>query len=135
MIVLSNSTAQTLTPGQSITFDQVKLHTGCGESHRQGSASVKLRCQGVYEVNFNGNIAATAATTEVQLTIMLGTDPLSETTMKSQTATANAVNNVAAGTFVKNCCGDYNRITVVNTGTADVLVDANTCLRIGRRSG
>ena len=134
MIVLSNSTEQTLTPGQSITFDLVKLHTGCGECHRAGTSSVKLRCNGVYDVSFAGNIGSTVAG-PVQLVIELGGDPLTETTMISTPSAVGDLNNVASGTYVKNCCGDYDRITVTNNGTSDVVVGANSVLKIGRRSG
>lgn len=134
MIVLSNSTEQTLIPGQSITFDLVKLHTGCGECHRAGTSSVKLRCNGVYDVSFAGNIGGTV-TGPVQLVIELGGDPLTETTMISTPSAVGDLNNVASGTYVRNCCGDYDRITVTNNGTSDVVVGANSVLKIGRRSG
>lgn len=134
MIVLSNSTEQTLTPGQSITFDLVKLHTGCGECHRTGTSSVKLRCNGVYDVSFAGNIGGTVAG-PLQLVIELDGDPLTETTMISTPSAVGDLNNVARGTYVRNYCGDYDRITVTNNGTSDVVVGANSVLKIGRRSG
>lgn len=134
MIVVSNSTVQTLQPGQSITFDTVRLHTGNGECYRQGSSSVKLRCKGVYDVMFSGNIGGTTGGTEVQLSIELGGEILPETTMKSVPAATGDFNNVATGTYVCSGCGDYSRVTVTNTGTAPVVVDQNTSLRIGRRS-
>ena len=34
MIQVSNSTTQTLAPGQSLTFDSVLLKSGCAEAHR-----------------------------------------------------------------------------------------------------
>lgn len=134
MIVVSNSTEQTLQPGQSITFDIVRLHTGNGECHRQGSSSVKLRCQGVYDVSFSGNIGGSTDGTEVQLAIELGGEILPETTMKSVPAAVGDFNNVAKSTYVCSGCGDYSRVTVTNTGTAPVVVDQYTCLKIGRRS-
>lgn len=134
MIVVSNSTEQTLQPGQSITFDLIRLHTGCGECHRQGSSSVKLRCQGVYDVSFSGNISGSTGGTEVQLSIELGGEILPETTMKSMPSSPGDFNNVATGTYVCSGCGDYSRVTVTNTGAAPVVVDQNTCLKIGRRS-
>ena len=134
MIVLSNSTEQTLSPGQSLTFDLTKLHTGCAECHRAGTGSVKLRCNGVYEVYFGGNIGGTASGL-VQLVIELGGDPLLETTMKSIVSAPGDFNSVSRGTYVKNCCGDYDRITVTNNGNSTVVVDANAVLKIGRRSG
>jgi hypothetical protein len=40
--------------------------------------------------------------------------------------------NVATSTLIKNCCGDYDRITVTNTGTADVTVAANSAFIVRR---
>lgn len=134
MIVVSNSTEQTLQPGQSITFDTVVLHTGNGECHRQNSLYVKLRCRGVYSLQFSGNISGATADTPVQLTIEAGGEPLNETTMISTPAAANAFNNVSTGTLYGNCCNDCSRISVTNTGTEAVTVGANTALTIIRKS-
>ena len=134
MIVLSNSTEQTLAAGQSLTFNLVKLHTGCAERFRLGTGSVKLNCPGVYDIHFSGNVGGTAAG-PVQLAIEIGGDPLLETTMVSTPAAVGDFNNVATHTYVKNCPGDYDRITVTNTGEASVIVAANSELSIGRRSG
>lgn len=134
MIALTNTTAQTLTPGQSITFNDVILHTGCGECHRANTPSVKMRANGVYDVSFSGNISSATAGTPVQLSIQLSGTTLPETTMISTPAAADALNNVSVTTPVKNCCGDYDRVTVTNTGTVDVTVGANSVLYIRRSS-
>lgn len=133
MIVLSNSAEQTLLAGQSIVFDLVKLHSGCAECHRAGSNSVKMKQNGIYEVAFSGNIGGTVAG-PVQLSIQVGGETLAETTMISTAGAVGDLNNVAAQTRVRNCCGDYDRITVTNTGTSDVVVGANSALVVGRRS-
>lgn len=133
MIVLSNSAEQTLLSGQSITFDLVKLHSGCGECHRTGSNSVKMRQNGIYEVAFSGNIGGTVVG-PVQLSIEVGGEILQETTMISTAGAVGDLDNVSTETRVKNCCGDYDRITVTNTGTSDVVVGANSALVVGRRS-
>lgn len=133
MIVLSNSAEQTLFTGQSIVFDLVKLHSGCAECHRAGSNSVKMKQNGIYEVAFAGNIGGTVAG-PVQLSIQVGGETLAETTMISTAGAVGDLNNVATQTRVRNCCGDYDRITVTNTGTSDVVVGANSALVVGRRS-
>lgn len=133
MISLSNTTAQTLTPGQSITFNTVLLHTGCGECHRANTSSVKLRAKGIYDVHFSANIGATAPGA-AQLSIRLSGDTLNESTMISTTAAAGNLNSVATAIPVRNCCDDYDRITVTNTGTTTVTVGANPVLFITRRS-
>lgn len=134
MIVLSNSQQQTLLPGQALTFDLVKLHSGCGECHREGSSAVKMRCSGIYELSFHANIGGTVAG-PVQLALQVGGETLQETTMISTVTTVGDLNNVGAETRVRNCCGDYDRVTVVNTGTNDVVAGPNAALVIGRRSG
>lgn len=134
MIELTNSVAQTIQPGQSVTFNTVVLHTGCGECYRRNTPSVKLRANGIYEVTFSGNVSGTTAGTPVQLAIALGGIGLPETVMVSTPATANAFNNVSAGTFVQNTCGDYDRVTVINTGTVPVLLAANMNFRVRRMS-
>lgn len=134
MILLTNTIAQTIAPGDSVTFDEVILHSGCGECHRKGSGSVKLRCNGVYELHFSANIGGETAATAVQLTLEIGGEALPETTMISVPAAVTDLNNVATATLLKNCCGDYDRVTVVNTGTVPVVVGANPVLYVKRVS-
>lgn len=134
MIVLTNTTEQTLAPGQAITFDEVLLHSGCGECHRRNTGSVKMRANGCYDVFFAANIGGTTAAVPVQLSIQVGGATLPETTMISVPAAVADRNNVARDTTVKNCCGDYDRLTVVNTGTVPVVVGANSVFKV-RREG
>lgn len=132
MILLSNAMAQTVPVGGTITFDRVILHTGCGESHRRGTSGVRMRNNGIYEIHFAGNIASPTAGTPVQLSFDLSGETLPETTMIATASAANAFNNVATATLVKNQCGDYDRVSVKNTGTAPVIVDANTAFFVKR---
>lgn len=131
MIELTNTVAQTIAPGQAVTFDKVLLHTGCGERHRNGSNFVKLRPCAVYEVQFSGNIAPSAAG-PVQLALAISGYSLPETVMEYTSATPNVFGNVSTGTFVTNCCDDFDKVQVVNTGTTPVLLSANFNLRIKR---
>lgn len=131
MIVLSNTAAQTLAPGQSMTFDEDVLHTGCGECWRKNTGVVKLRANGVYELNFSGNISGATASGPAQLGLAIGEARLPETTMQSS---STGFNNVATATAVKNCCGDYDQITVKNTGTTTITVGPNAVLYIKRVS-
>lgn len=131
MIELSNTTAQTLTPGQALTFDTVLLRTGCSAYHRRNSGIITLSKIGVYEVHFSANIAGTAAG-PVQLAIELDGEPLTETTMISTPAAAADANNVATSTLVKTCAGCCGRLTVVNTGTSDVVVSPNPAFYVKR---
>lgn len=122
MILLTNTVAQTLAPGASVTFDTVILHTGTGECHRNGSSAVTMRCSGIYEVDFSANIGGTAAGA-VTLAIQTGGETLPETTMDSVTAAAGDLENVSTMTAIRNCCTGYDRITVTNTGTVEMTVE------------
>lgn len=133
MIILSNSIAQTLQPGQSATFDTIVVKTGCAECYRPGSGVVNLRFKdSLYDISFNGNIGATTADA-AQLSIAYDNSPMLETTMISQTAAAGDLNNVGASTAVKTMCCDCSAISVVNTGTTVVNLGERCCLKIGRR--
>ena len=91
-----------------------------------------MRANGIYEASFAGNISGAVAGTPVQLAFQLGGATMPETTMVSTPGAANASNNVATSTLIKNCCGDYDRITVTNTGTTDVTVAANSAFIVRR---
>lgn len=135
MILLSNQATQTLLPGQSLIFDEPILHSGCGECHRRNSSSVKLRAnKGVYTITFSGNVAGATAGDILQLAVQLSGSTLPETTIQETVATANAFNHISTTTAVRNCCGDYDRVTVTNVGTTAVTVGANAALLIVRNS-
>lgn len=125
MILLSNMATQTIQPGESITFDRVLLHTGCAECHRQGSSAIKLKCQGIYELHFHANVGGSAVGT-VQLQMEAGGEVLPETTMIVTEDTVGSLENVSVTTLIRNCCGDYDRITITNTGTIAAVIDANS---------
>lgn len=134
MIELTNTVAQAVQPGQAVTFDKLLGHSGCAECYDpRVPTSVKLNGNnGCYEVQFSGNVSGTEAGVPVQLAIALGPIGLPETVMVSTPSAANAFNNVATGTYVRNNCCDFDRISVVNTGTVPVLLSANMNLRIKR---
>ena len=132
MIELSNTAAQTIAPGQSLTFDTVLLKTGCAEAHRTNSSIVTLKADcAVYEIHFAANISATAAGT-AQLAISLDGEPLVETTMINTISTAGDPDNAATATLVKTGCGCCGKISVTNTGTTSVIVSANPALFVKR---
>lgn len=135
VIVLSNTIAQTIQPGQSLTFNAKILHTGCGECYRDGSGAVGLRsANGIYNCAFKANIASETTALPIQLALSINGSPLLETTMISTPETANVFNNVSCETAVSTCCcnGGTGSITVTNTGVNPVVVDANPSLYIKR---
>ena len=135
MIELTNTAQQTIPVGGSLVFDKKLIQAGCCECHRTNTPAVKMRQRGYYEVTFNGNIGGATAATAVQIALQLGGATLLETTMISVPAAANDLNNVSADTFLSNCCDDYDRITVVNTGAVPVIVGANASIKLKRVCG
>lgn len=132
MIELSNTTAQTITAGQSLTFDTVILKSGCAEAHRTNSGIITLRADcAIYEIHFAANVSGTTAG-PVQLAIALDGEPLVETTMINSIGTAGDLENAATATLVRTGCGCCGRITVKNTGTSDVVIGANPALFVKR---
>lgn len=132
MIELSNTTAQTIQPGQSLTFDTVILRSGCGEAHRKGSGIVTLRAScATYEAHFAANVTGTA-TGPVQLAIALDGEPLPETTMITSVGTAGDLDNAATATLVRTGCGCCSRLSIVNNGTVPVTVGANPAFFVKR---
>lgn len=132
MVVLSNSTAQTLQPGQALTFDLLKFHSGCGECARSGGP-VGLRYSGTYRLAFHGNVTGATAAAPVELSITIGGAALSETEMIYTPAVADAVGNVGSETYVRTC-GSGNNVTVENTGENPITVSPNAALVIARTS-
>lgn len=124
MYVLSNTTEQTLTPNQTTTFNAVVQHQGCGMSHRANSGLVSIRKPGLYLVSFSGNVTGTAAGT-VQLSVALDGEALAETTMTNSIATAGDPENVSGLTLVRVNCNCCVQLSVKNTGTTDVVINAN----------
>lgn len=134
MIVLSNTTEQTLALGQSISFNTVITHSGDGECFRRDPTSVRLRRVGRYEIHFSANVTGPTAGTPVQLTIQTSGVNLPETTMISVPAAVGDLNNVATATAVANCCGDFDRVSVTNTGANSITIGANPNLFVKRIS-
>lgn len=133
MIVLTNTLSQTLQPGEVVTFNDVTLHTGCGEFFRQNSGSIGLKACGIYEVDFSANVGGTVAASPVELTIAIGDSPLLETEMISQPTDATTeFNNISSGTYVATANGVANTITVKNTGVNPIIIAPNPQLRVRR---
>jgi hypothetical protein len=132
MIELSNSNAQTLSGGQSATFDTILLHTGCAEFFRQNTNFVNLtqKCA-IYEISFNCNIGGTEAG-DAQIGISLNNSPLKETVGMVVTATAGDLENVSGSTYIKTCCCENDTILLTNTGTTSINIGANPRFSIKR---
>ena len=131
MIELSNSAAQTIPVGGAVTFDVVLLKSGCDVCFNSMlPTSVKLNQRRIYDVEFQGNITSDTAATPVQLSIAIAGSAIPQTAMDSVPTAANDLNHVNAGTYVRNCCRDVDRISVINSGTNPVTLAANSLLRV-----
>lgn len=132
MIILSNSIAQTLAPGQSLVFDVTVLKTGCNtECHRNGSAPVTLNKSGIYDISVKANVTAEQEGT-VELAVMASGGELAETLMVSTPAAVGDINTIACNTALRpcGCCGEA--ITLQNVGTIPVVVSPGACLFVKR---
>lgn len=135
MIKLTNTTEQTVAAGAALTFNSVLANTNCSTCHRKGTGSVKLNRSGAYMVSFHANVTGATAATPVQLALALGGDVMPETTMIFTPETANTVGQMSICLPVFNSCCDYDRVTVVNTGTTDIVISANPMLAISKMCG
>ena len=132
MIVVSNAAAQTLTPGQSLTFNVLK-QTGCSEFARNNTGSIFLKPGGVYEVEFHANVTNAAAATAVQLSLNFAGSTLPETTSIYTPGTINAVGNVSGKTYVATVLPFSSfAVTLTNTGTTDVTVSPDASIAVHR---
>lgn len=134
MISLSNTSAQTLAPGQTLTFNNVIFKSRCGsESWRNGTGLVKMRSDcGIYEIVFNANVTGATAGAAVQVGMSLSGAALPETTAVYTPAAANAIGHISTSTIVKNSCGDYDSVSIVNNGTNPVIISANANIFVRR---
>lgn len=130
MIQVSNSTAQTLQPGQAMTFDKVLLKTNCGACfNSQAPNVVKLCDRGNYNITFHGNITGGAGD-QLQLALALGGYAAPTTAMNAVPAAEGNLWNVSAQLPVRNCCCDLTRLSVVNAGATAVTIAPNATLTV-----
>lgn len=136
MIQITNLTAQVLTPGQAISFNNL-LHKSCCSKNEcytaQLPTSVRLTggVNARYKIEFHGNISG-AEGDILQLSVALAGQPLLETEMRvTPTGTTNS-SNVSAGTYIVLTCGDLDRVSVINSGTTNIAIAPNSTLLIRR---
>ncbi len=136
MVKITNTAVQTVQPGQAVTFNQLVTKTGCGECYSAQTNSIKLRggCNSVYTVGFGANVSSPTAGAAVQLSIALGGFPIAETTAQSTPETANVPNNIFRAIPIQMCCGDFDRITLINSGTTPITIGPNVVL-FAKREG
>lgn len=130
MIVLSNNTAQTLKPGESLIFDNTVIQSGCAEYHSDHSSSVLMLKPGMYEIHFTGNVAGIEDDSTLRLAVRVGSSTLSETTMMTARP-KEQYSNVAAATIVR--CGTKGTdIGVTNIGAVPIVIAPHSSIFIKR---
>lgn len=129
MIVLSNTTRQTVKPGESITFNHVVLHTGTGECHKAKSDFIRMKQSGgIYEISFSCN-ARVIDDGVGQLYLSVNNDSMLETNMR---VSNDQFTNVSSRTAIKNTEADL--LTVTNTGNTDIEIDMGPSFFVKRVS-
>lgn len=137
MVVLSNTTAVTLTTGQSLTFDSIKK-SGCSEYvGASGSTQVFLKPNGMYLVDFTATVTGTTAAAPVQLQLEVNGAPQPETLRQVTITAAGDLHTLAFGTAVStagNCCFDIGApsLTVTNTGVNPITINPGSAFRVVR---
>lgn len=85
-----------------------------------------------YDIYFKANVTGATAGTAVTLALALNGEVVPSTAMTYTPATANAVGEVSISYPMYNGCCDYDRVSVVNTGTEDVIISANPLFVVRR---
>ena len=131
MIVLSNTTAQTLKPGESLIFDNTVIQSGCAEYHSDHSSSVLILKPGMYEIHFTGNVAGIEDESTLRLGIRADSNTLSETTMMKTVCHKEHYSNVAAATIVR-CETKGKAIGVTNIGAVPIVIAPHSSIFVKR---
>ena len=132
MIVLTNPAAQVVQPGQPVLFTQVAEKDACCPCVSPNGASVKLNKNTQHRIDFNANVSGDA-NTQANLAIALGGEAIPWTRMTATIDAATDVYNVGIGFPLKQCCCDFDRVSVINAGTTAVNVGAYPMLAIDKR--
>lgn len=131
MIVLCNTTAQTLKPGESLIFDNTVIQSGCAEYHSDHSSSVLMLKPGMYEIHFTGNVAGIEDDSTTKVAVRVGPNTLSETTMMKTVRLKDHYSNVAAATIVR-CGAKGMDIGVSNIGAVPVVIAPQSSIFVKR---
>ena len=131
MIVLSNTDAQTLMPGESLIFDNTVIQSGCAEHHAEHSASVLMLKPGMYEIHFTGNVAGVLDESTMMLGVQVGSNTLLETTMMKTVCLRGYYSNVASATIVR-CETKGTDIGVTNIGTTPITIAPHSSIFVKR---
>lgn len=137
-LALTNPAAQTVVPGANVIFNTRANQSCCnacakcnGVCWRTTTGSIKLcdRCEN-YEVTFHANIGGVADVSK-ELAIAIGGEVIPYTKMVF-TPQGTEFGSVAVTVPIYNACCDFDRITVKNIGTGDVVVGTYPLITVKR---
>lgn len=137
MLVLSNTAAQTLAAGQSLTFNAIKQSGRSELVTGSGTSEVFVKDGGMFLVDFTATVTGTTAAAPVQLQLEVNGSPQTETLRQVTITAAGDLHTMAFGTAVSTAspCG-FNigspSLTITNTGANPITVNAGFSFRIVR---
>lgn len=139
-LALTNPASQTVVPGANVIFNTLADQSCCnacnkcnGVCWRKATGSIKLCSRfTTYEVTFQANIGG-AADVQKELAIAIGGEVIPYTKMVF-TPTGTEFGHVSVSIPIYNCCCDFDRITVKNIGTGDVVIGTYPSIVVKRLS-
>lgn len=140
MLALTNPNGQNVNVREAVIFTMLADQSCCnkcrscnGTCWRKATGSIKLcdHCTS-YEITFHANIGAGAGALN-QLSIAIGGEVIPYSEMRYR-STADEYGNVSIAIPVSNCCCDFDRITVVNTGAQTVAIAPYPLITVKRIS-
>lgn len=129
MIEIIQTEEITVPVGQSVTFNDVVVKSGCAEYFREGGSVIRLLKPGRYLVTFSGNIAVPTGETVGEVSLALSADGgiMTGSIMRVTPAAVEEFFNVSTQHYVDVpvCCGSVGvaNVSVLNTADIPVLVD------------
>lgn len=93
---------------------------------------MKLSASSQHRIDFNANVNG-AAGTQANLAVALGGEAIPWTAMIATINEATDVYNVGIGFPLKQCCTDFDRVSVINIGSTAINVSAYPMLAIDKR--
>lgn len=132
MIVLTNPNAQVVQPGNPILFTKIAEKEACCPCVSPSGASVKLSASSQHRIDFNADVNG-AAGTQANLAVALCGEAIPWTTMVATIVADTDVHNVGIGFPLKQCCTDFDRVSIINTGSTAINVSAYPMLAIDKR--
>lgn len=123
MINSINIPSQTINVNQAAIFSDNRIKTNCQITHDEGSGIFTIREEGFYNVFFQCNIVAQAASEIDRLAIKVNGEPVQSAVAINTLAAAGDIASVSLFVPIKNCCHPCCiPVSVENVGAAAVSI-------------